>query len=154
MTHGVWFEDWQVHNSDQVIKCFWLLGSLLTAITVHSEHDENHWKRLLYTIEFRRHSHYLDIGSKRFVLFSTPHFFCKHVEKQALQLSVQVLNISCSRVMIECFVENIIDKTMWKQQFLGSNSSGNLFQMFCFPRFVFFDVFKSLLMQSDRTWMC
>lgn len=102
-------------------------------------------------LQFRRHSHYLDIGLKRFVLFSTPHFICKHVEKQALQLSVQVLNISCGRVMIECFVENIIDKTMWKQQFLGSNSSGNLFQMFYFSRFVFFEVFKSLLMQSDRT---
>ena len=99
----------------------------------------------MYTIEFRRHSHYLDIGSKRFVLFSTPHFFCKHVEKQALQLSVQVLNISCSRVMIECFVENIIDKTMWKQQFLGSNSSGNLVQMFYFSRFVFFRGIQELV---------
>ncbi|KAK7859815.1 hypothetical protein CFP56_002100 [Quercus suber] len=35
-----------------------------TTVTVHSEHGQIHWKQLLYTTEFRRHSHYLDIGLK------------------------------------------------------------------------------------------
>ena len=47
--------------------------------------------------------------------------------------------------MIECFAENIIDKTMWKQQFLGSNSSGNLVQMSYFSRFVFFRGIQELV---------